>query len=71
MTPPVSNGPDSLLARNSAFIPGGVSSINRIIDPPISFSKGEGAYLWDTEGKRYIDYHAAFAPFFSATISHP
>jgi glutamate-1-semialdehyde 2,1-aminomutase len=64
MTPPVSNGPASLLARNSAFIPGGVSSINRIIDPPICFSKGEGAHLWDTDGKRYIDYHAAFAPFF-------
>ena len=52
------------MARNSAYIPGGVSSTNRIIDPPISFSKGEGAYLWDTDGKRYIDYHAAFAPHF-------
>jgi glutamate-1-semialdehyde 2,1-aminomutase len=26
--------------------------------------KGEGAYLWDSEGKRYIDYHAGFAPYF-------
>jgi glutamate-1-semialdehyde 2,1-aminomutase len=64
MTPPVSDGLASLLARNGAYIPGGVSSTNRIIDPPISFEKGQGAYLWDIDGKRYIDYHAAFAPHF-------
>jgi glutamate-1-semialdehyde 2,1-aminomutase len=64
MTPPVSDGLASLLARNGAYIPGGVSSTNRIIDPPISFSKGQGAYLWDIDGKRYVDYHAAFAPHF-------
>jgi len=54
----------SLLAHNSNFIPGGVSSINRLIDPPIAFVKAKGAYLWDIEGTRYIDYHAAFAPYF-------
>ena len=64
MTLPVSDGLASLLARNSAYIPGGVSSTNRIIDPPISFSRGQGAYLWDIDGKRYVDYHAAFAPHF-------
>jgi glutamate-1-semialdehyde 2,1-aminomutase len=64
MTRPVSDGLAALLVRNSAYIPGGISSINRIIDPPISFVKGNGAYLWDIDGKRYIDYHAAFAPHF-------
>jgi glutamate-1-semialdehyde 2,1-aminomutase len=64
MTSPVSDGLASLLTRNAAYIPGGVSSTNRIIDPPICFSKGQGAYLWDIDGKRYIDYHAAFAPHF-------
>ena len=54
----------SLIAHNSAYIPGGVSSTNRVIDPPIAFVKGHGAYLWDIEDKRYIDYHAAFAPYF-------
>jgi glutamate-1-semialdehyde 2,1-aminomutase len=54
----------SLLAHNGAYIPGGVSSTNRIIDPPIAFVKAQGAYLWDIEGKRYVDYHAAFAPYF-------
>src|SRR5580704_14962143 len=54
----------SLLAHNSTYIPGGVSSRNRVIDPPIAFVKGQGAYLWDIDDKRYIDYHAAFAPYF-------
>jgi glutamate-1-semialdehyde 2,1-aminomutase len=54
----------SLIAHNSEFIPGGVSSTNRVIDPAIAFTKGHGAYLWDLDGKRYIDYHAAFAPHF-------
>jgi glutamate-1-semialdehyde 2,1-aminomutase len=60
----VNDSTDNVLARNSAFIPGGVSSINRIIDPSITFVKGEGAYLWDINQKRYVDYHAAFAPHF-------
>jgi glutamate-1-semialdehyde 2,1-aminomutase len=52
-----------LQAHNEAFIPGGVSSANRIVNPPIAFVRGEGAYLWDVDGKRYIDYHAGFAPY--------
>jgi glutamate-1-semialdehyde 2,1-aminomutase len=64
MTATVSGRLASLLAHNSAYIPGGLSSINRIIDPPIAFVKGQGAYLWDIDGKRYVDYHAAFAPHF-------
>jgi len=52
----------ALIERNSAYIPGGISSANRLIDPPIAFVNGRGAYLWDIDGRRYIDYHAAFAP---------
>ncbi|MBI4621893.1 MAG: aminotransferase class III-fold pyridoxal phosphate-dependent enzyme [Verrucomicrobia bacterium] len=54
----------ALLAQSSRFIPGGVNSINRAIQPEISFVKGRGAYIWDAEGRRYIDYHAAFSPHF-------
>jgi glutamate-1-semialdehyde 2,1-aminomutase len=54
----------SVLEHNRRYIPGGISSVNRSIDPAITFVKGEGAYLWDSEGKRYIDYHAGFAPYF-------
>src|ERR1700743_1948915 len=56
--------PETVLQHNRRYIPGGISSVNRAIDPAITFVKGEGAYLWDGEGKRYIDYHAGFAPYF-------
>ena len=59
----------SLLARNNAYIPGGVSSTNRVIDPAVAFVRGQGAYLWDIDDKRYIDYHAAFAPQLGTTAS--
>jgi glutamate-1-semialdehyde 2,1-aminomutase len=62
MDKPVSS--QSVLEHNRRYIPGGISSVNRSIDPAITFVKGEGAYLWDSEGKRYIDYHAGFAPYF-------
>lgn len=55
---------ETVLQHNRRYIPGGISSVNRSIDPAITFVKGEGAYLWDTDGKRYIDYHAGFAPYF-------
>lgn len=38
-------------------------SINRIIDPMRVFVRAKGAHMWDHEGNRYIDYHAAFSPF--------
>jgi glutamate-1-semialdehyde 2,1-aminomutase len=64
MSAKISGSLASQLAHNSAYMPGGVSSTNRIIDPPMIFTRGEGAYVWDLDGKRYIDYHAAFAPHF-------
>ena len=54
---------DELIAHNSRYIPGGVSSANRIIDPPVAFTRAAGAYLWDLADKRYIDYHGAFGPY--------
>ena len=54
----------AILARNRTYIPGGVVSVNRAVKPEIVFVKGQGAYLWDADGNRYIDYHAAFAPHF-------
>lgn len=32
--------------------------------------RGDGARLWDADGKEYIDYHAAFAPQFLG-YAHP
>jgi glutamate-1-semialdehyde 2,1-aminomutase len=53
-----------ILNHNRKFIPGGVVSVNRAVRPEIVFVIGKGAYLWDADGNRYIDYHAAFAPHF-------
>ena len=57
------NKSNEILERNKAFIPGGVVSVNRAVEPNISFVKGEGPRVWDADGKEYIDYHAAFAPY--------
>jgi glutamate-1-semialdehyde 2,1-aminomutase len=54
----------AILAKNKKYIPGGVVSVNRVASPEIAFVKGQGAYMWDADGNRYIDYHAAFAPHF-------
>ncbi len=53
-----------VFVKNRDFISGGVVSVNRATLPEIAFVKGEGAYIWDADGNRYIDYHAAFAPHF-------
>lgn len=53
-----------ILDKNRQYIPGGVVSVNRAASPEIVFVKGHGAHLWDADGNRYIDYHAAFAPHF-------
>ncbi len=45
------------------YIAGGVVSLNRKVDPHIIFEKAKGSKLYDIEGKEYIDYHAAFAPY--------
>jgi len=50
------------LDNSQRFIPGGVSSMNRQVSPSIVFERGDGAYMWDSTGRKYIDFHAAFAP---------
>jgi glutamate-1-semialdehyde 2,1-aminomutase len=53
-----------IFRHNRRFIPGGVASLNRAVQPEIAFAKGEGSHIWDLDGNRYVDYHAAFAPHF-------
>ncbi len=53
---------DAIFEYAQRFIPGGVSSANRRVEPNITFTRAEGAYIYDADGKRYIDYHAAFGP---------
>lgn len=54
---------EAILSKNSQYIPGGVVSTNRAVDPPIVFDRALGAYMWDVDGNRYIDFHAGFGPY--------
>jgi len=42
------------------YIPGGVNSAGRALGRPYGFQAAAGAYLTDFDGRRYVDYHAAF-----------
>jgi glutamate-1-semialdehyde 2,1-aminomutase len=44
------------------YIPGGVNTSIRILNPPIVFTKAKGSRIYDADGNEYIDYHAAFGP---------
>ena len=56
----------TLFEKSTAVIPGGVNSPVRAFrsvgGTPIFFDRGEGAYCWDVEGKRYIDYVGSWGP---------
>jgi glutamate-1-semialdehyde 2,1-aminomutase len=49
--------------RQRQFIAGGTMSLNRAINPAKLFVRAKGQYLYDADGKQYIDYHAGFAPY--------
>ncbi len=51
-------------ARRQAVIAGGVNSNVRLAGTPVplTFASGSGAYLWDVDGNRYVDYAAGMGP---------
>ncbi|MBI2266023.1 MAG: glutamate-1-semialdehyde 2,1-aminomutase [Armatimonadetes bacterium] len=55
-----------LFAEAQKVIPGGVNSPVRAFKgvggTPVFISRGEGARVWDTEGKVYIDYLGSWGP---------
>ncbi len=55
-----------LFAAACRHIPGGVNSPVRAFKgvggTPVFFNKGQGAYLWDADGKKYIDYIGSWGP---------
>jgi len=57
---------DELFARAQRTIPAGVNSPVRAFrsvgGTPRFFKRGEGAYLWDADDKRYIDYVGSWGP---------
>ena len=65
---------DELFGRARKLIPGGVNSPVRAFGAvggtPRFFARAAGAYLWDVEGKRYVDYVGSWGPMV-AGHSHP
>lgn len=56
-----------LFEKAMRFIPGGVNSPVRAaktvgIDHPPFIARGEGCFMWDEEGTRYIDYVCSWGP---------
>jgi len=55
-----------LQQRAERYLPGGVNSPVRAFravggDPPF-VARAEGAYLWDADGNRYLDYFGSWGP---------
>lgn len=57
---------EALFTRAQQTIPGGVNSPVRAFKAvggtPRFISKADGAYIWDVDGKRYIDYVQSWGP---------
>jgi glutamate-1-semialdehyde 2,1-aminomutase len=51
-----------LAAEARKYIPGGINTSIRNLDPLVVFERARGSRLWDADGNEYIDYHAAFGP---------
>jgi glutamate-1-semialdehyde 2,1-aminomutase len=56
----------ALFTRAKALMPGGVNSPARAFGAvggePIVIDRGKGAYLWDVDGNRYLDYVGSWGP---------
>ena len=54
----------SLFERSKRVIPHGVNSNFRYWgdEDTLVIKRGEGAYVWDMDDKRYIDYRLGFGP---------
>src|SRR4051794_23066367 len=66
---------EKLHAEALEIIVGGVNSPSRSYKAvgggaPISMAKGQGAYFWDVDGNKYIDYLAAYGPIITGH-AHP
>ncbi len=59
-------GNESLFVRAQRVIPGGVNSPVRAFravgGTPRFIDRAQGAYMWDAEGRRYIDYIGSWGP---------
>ena len=54
-------GSARMYERAQGVLSGGVASSYQLREPwPIYFERGEGAYVWDVDGTRRIDFHNGF-----------
>src|SRR4051794_3139658 len=65
---------DSLFEASQQYIPGGVNSPVRAFravgGTPRFFTKAQGAYLFDADGKEYIDYVGSWGPMILGHAHH-
>ncbi|WP_343595135.1 glutamate-1-semialdehyde 2,1-aminomutase [Acinetobacter sp.] len=65
---------EQLFKQANKHIPGGVNSpvraFNGVGGTPVFIEKAQGAYLWDVDGKRYVDYIGSWGPMILGH-SHP
>jgi glutamate-1-semialdehyde 2,1-aminomutase len=56
----------ALVERAEGLFPGGVNSPVRAFRavgrPPLVLARGAGPYVWDADGRRYVDYIGAWGP---------
>lgn len=62
--PQASAGTTQLAARMARVVPGGVDSNVRLEVASIFFARGDGARLWDVDGRDYIDHVLGQGPAF-------
>lgn len=57
---------EALFKQSMQLIPGGVNSPVRAFrsvgGTPVFVARGQGAYFWDADGKKYIDYVGSWGP---------
>ena len=57
---------EDLFDKSQQVIPGGVNSPVRAFrsvgGTPVFVARGQGAYVWDADGKRYVDYVGSWGP---------
>jgi glutamate-1-semialdehyde 2,1-aminomutase len=68
------NRSNTLFTEAKEILPGGVNSpvraFSRVGGEPVYFNRGKGAYLFDEDGKAYIDYIGSWGPMI-AGHAHP
>jgi glutamate-1-semialdehyde 2,1-aminomutase len=64
-------GSTQLRERAERRIPGGVNSNVRLDAPRIFFARGQGARLWDVDGRDYVDYLLGQGPAFLGHAPEP